>query len=216
MKLNKNINIFVLNNNDDYYVPENKYLIPLRPNDISHTSDYKAKPIKHYQSLSGMHWAWKHVDSEYYGFFDADRYFCFKNPKSTTIDCLCDETFENIGIEDSLIESTVSSHDIILPQKLYFVDGNNKKISVYDEYQDNSYLKIEDLDLLVKVVETKANKYMPYLQKVLDNNFIYPFNKTIMKKEYFQEYCEMMFPIIDEVFDKIDFKFSSVLHYKTP
>ena len=80
---NKDINIFVACHKD-FYVPENKYLIPVQVGaknaaaKLDMVADDTGENISelnpYFCELTAQYWAWKNVDCEYYGFFHYRRY----------------------------------------------------------------------------------------------------------------------------------------------
>lgn len=122
-----------------------------------------------FSELSGMYWIWKNYDiKDYVGFCHYRRYFDF---------------LDNIP-ED------INEYDIILPKPLYF------NLTIKQSY--SIYHNAEDLELLKQILNTKYGISKDIINETFNQKYLYANNIFIMKKELFNEYCNIVFGVLFE------------------
>lgn len=105
------------------------------------------------------------------------------------------------ALSDNEISHLTSKHDILLPQKRrYFIE------TLYSHYKHT--LDVIPLDETKKIIENKFPDYLETFNAVMTQRSGYMFNMFIMKKEYVNQYCQWLFPILKELEDKVD-----IAHY---
>ena len=183
----------------DYQFPNNSLYIPLLvgANNNTFNSNHKclydnmkdniSDKNKNYCELTGLYWIWKNSNYGIVGLCHYRRYF-FKNRYTKSL--------SKILSEDDII-NILKENDIILPQKKYLIDG-----SVYKDYANHHNIK--DLELCIDIIKNKYPEYLSSINKVMGNNYLYPYNMFIMKKEYLDNYCSWLFDILSELELKID------------
>ncbi len=165
-----------------------------------------------YCELTAQYWAWKNEDCDYYGFCHYRRYFNFskkefkENKFGEVIDSrINDETQKKYGLDDKTIYKRVKGADLITTkfQNLSKIKGDFKTPKEQWAYAEN--LKDEDLDLMVNVLEELHPDYAPACENYLDGSKTCFCNMFIMKRELFNDYCEWLFPILEEFCNRRDF-----------
>ncbi len=132
--------------------------------------------------LTGIFWAWKNTDYEYYGFCHYRRYFCLND--------------NHLVLKDSIIANPESlqekfkKYSILLPKKRnYFIESiRSHYINAHHE---------DDLTLIESIIKKKFKDYAHSYEKVMSGTTISLFNMFVMKKTDFRNYCEWLFKILD-------------------
>ena len=169
--------------------------------------------------LTAMYWAWKNLDSDYYGLFHYRRVFDLKfdekNYKNEpiTIPLMSFKKIEQqFGLEPQLATQTISKYDIIVSARYkdHHIDSKNnldyENMCIYEHYK-NAH-NIRDLDVCINHINEHYPQMRESMQKTL---YTKPVrwsiaNMFIMKKELYFEYCEWIFDVLFGVQDKIDYK----------
>lgn len=185
-----------------YQTPKDEIYLPLQvgaegKEDIGFEKDNTGKNISsknpYFCELTGLYWAWKNLKSDYIGLVHYRRYFSKKN-------CFLkneDEKFKRV-LNREEVEKLLENNDIILPKKRnYFIEN------VYDHYKHTMY--IEPLDMAGSIIKEKYPEYFEEFENLKKTTKLHAFNMFIMKRKYFEEYCEWLFDILFELERKIDF-----------
>lgn len=136
----------------------------------------------YYSELTAIYWAWKNLHADYVGLVHYRRHFCLKRKDSAWDSILTSEEAENLCDE----------YDLILPKKrkLYIE-------TVYSHYDHTFYG--EQFDRTREIIERRCPEYLGTFDKHMKERSEHLFNMFIMKKELFHQYCEWMFPILEEL-----------------
>lgn len=163
-----------------------------------------------YCEFSVMYWAWKNTNYDYYGLCHYRRYLSFAKERFDYDirdmyheDYLEKKTIKkhNLG-NKKIIDEHLNNYDVIVGNsfdaaKLCTTDGFKKKVGEH-------YLAAKDFyfDSTHKIVTDLINKYTPKYNDAFRAYFnsekIYAYNCFVMKKQYFNELCEFIFPIMFE------------------
>ena len=167
---------------------------------ISHLNPY-------FCELTAMYWAWKNLDSAYYGLFHYRRILDLsgKVELGTLPTLLKTEQFkqENFGLLASQIAAMVPQYDLIVSNAC---GTNNDNTSLYEHYANYHYK--QDLDSAIAYIKEKY----PYMQNALESSLYskparwHIANMFVMKKELFFAYCEWIFDVLFAIEKKIDYK----------
>ena len=79
-------------------------------------------------------------------------------------------------------------------------------ISVYKQYGYSDQHNISDFDCMVEIIKEKYPDYVADMNRVMEENYFYPFNMMYMKKELFDSYCSWLFDILFELEKRIPYK----------
>ena len=175
-----------------YDMPEDDIYLPVRvgnalaKDDLGYQGDDKGENIStknpYYSELTAIYWAWKNLKSDYIGLVHYRRHFCLKY-KSTRWNSIL--TSEEAA-------SLCQQYDLILPKKrkLYIE-------TVYSHHDHTFYG--EQFDQTRAIIKKRCPEYLPAFDMHMKERSEHLFNMFIMKKELFHQYCEWMFPILEEL-----------------
>ena len=189
-----------------YEMPRYSYYLPLHvgkkgKNNLGYVGDDTGENISeknpYYCELTGIYWAWKNLKADYIGLVHYRRQFKGRNKQENT---LFDTVLSNVEIKELLKET-----DIILPKKRnYYIEN------LYDHYKHTMY--IEPLDITGEIIKEFYPKYYKEFEKLHKRTSAHMFNMFIMKKEYFDKYCEWLFDILGKLEIKMEGKEYNSFH----
>ena len=135
-----------------------------------------------YGELTGVYWVWKNVrTSDYVGICHYRRYFCTEDGR--------------IFNENDYLR-ILKEYDIITSKKLKL------NYSYYDGYASD--YNIFDLNTTGEVIREKYPEYYDNFIRLVHGNGTYFANMMVADKALYDEYCEWLFSIFDEVEQRID------------
>lgn len=124
-----------------------------------------------YGELTATYYAWKNMRCSIIGLFHYRRI---------------------LEIEDwMLYEINKRNIDVILP--LPFVCYPNTK------GQYGRYLTDEDIEIMWDVLKEFSHDYYERSREVLEDRYLYNYNMLVARWEVFEDYCNWMFPILQEI-----------------
>lgn len=220
---NPDIKIFVSNRIDlDSEQIDNSLFIPVRCGAVfdsrknieilgDDTGDNISDKRMCYGELTVLYWAWKNVDADYYGIQHYRRYFNFSNSikKEDIYGHVCRSFIKNKTIEEFLLNDQHAITEIVKGNDIVISEGwdcsragfNNLK----EQWNSVDYLRNEDLLLLDKVISELYPEYSVVLHKYFNEKIFYPCCMTIMKRNYFEEFCSFLFSVLFEYESRLDF-----------
>ncbi len=147
-----------------------------------------SKKNPNYNELTAIYWAWKNLKNvDAIGLVHYRRYF-IKRWHFSKIDNVIDE-------KD--VAKLLSKYDVILPKKRhYYIE------TIYSHYFHSHHK--EPLDATRRTIIKLYPSYLSSFDKVMSRRSAHMFNMFIMKKKYFNEYCEWLFDILEYVENLID------------
>lgn len=171
-----------------------------------HISDKNDK----YCELTAQYWAWKNLDTEFYGFMHYRRQFVFKevlyefdDGRPLSYQCINKKYREIIGLEDEIIYKCVDGYDLILPLP---VDTSSwGAVSNEVQFSCLENLHAVDFDMVCKTVTDLYPDYYEAVQEFRTGHYAFWYNMFIMRKELFFDYCEWLFRILEDAEKRIDF-----------
>ena len=178
--------------NDDVYLPI--HVGKAGKKDIGFIGDDTGDNISNknanYCELTGMYWAWKNLQADYIGLCHYRRYFTNSNPRN------CEKKKQAI-LSRSVWESLFVEHPIIVPDKRkYYVE------TIRSHYNHSHYAK--DLDMTEVIVKEKYPQYVACFDDVMKKTWAHMFNMFVMRRDYFSDYCQWLFGILQELEKRID------------
>lgn len=160
------------------------------------TGDNISIKNRSYCELTAQYWAWKNVKSDYYGFFHYRRYLY---PDIKTSLPYRVERESTHSLLDKLgyakFEQLIQQYDIIVPK------GENMYIPVLDHYTNAPFHNRKDLELMEQIIKKRHPEMTTALTRYLSGTSCYFGNIYIMQRRRFHDYCEWLFPLLEE-FDK--------------
>lgn len=182
-----------------YWMPKDEVYLPIHvgkagKHDLGYIGDNTGDNISiknpNYCELTAIYWAWKNLKADYIGLVHYRRYFTkhnFRNYEKKKQDILLKSDFENI----------LKDVDIIVPDKRkYYIETNRS------HYNHAHYKK--DLDETENIIKELYPEYSIAFNKVMNRTWAHMFNMFVMRKNYFDEYCEWLFTILFELEKRID------------
>lgn len=171
-----------------------------------------------YGEMTAQYWAWKNDDADYYGFFHYRRLLSFSENKypvsrfeEVEEEYLSDKNLQKLNLTKENMREIINGYDIITSSPVRL---KNLRISFknnYKQYTAAKYQHHEDIDLLLELIKEKTPQYYKQACRYFfDIPYGYFCNMFIMKKELFREYCEWVFPLLDEFEKRRDYSNYSI------
>jgi len=185
------------------------------------TGDHISGKNRSYCELTVQYWAWKNAEADYYGFCHYRRYFSFAPYRLREADCGClVYPYFDRGLKKRLrlgerdIRRRVEGYDFLIAKGIpvHALHAAN----VYDHYKKAPGLKIRDLELFLEIMRRKFPQLAPAADEYLRGKVFYPCNMFLMKKDFFREYADMLFQILDEFEKRADLSLYSREGRRTP
>lgn len=185
-----------------FNIPKNGIYIPIHVGrelsyDLGYIGDNTGDNIStknpFYCELTALYWAWKNMDCEIIGLNHYRRYFTTKSLFSQYFR----EDFNNFILNEKTIYTILENVDVILPKKRnYYIEN------IWSHYK-NAH-NIEDLKKTREIIEELYPDYITSFDKIMNGRKLHLYNMFIMRKEYFDSYCEWLFEILFELEKRID------------
>lgn len=199
----KNIKILVATHRK-YWMPQNDMYLPLQVGHavametLGFQNDDTGENIScknaNYCELTGIYWAWKNLDAEYIGLVHYRRYI--SNSRLLLATRIRRDKRKAI-LTSEKAEKIFETVDVIVPSKRkYYIET---LYSHYDHTHDGRHL-----DIVSNIIQQKCPEYLPEFYRMLKRKSAHMFNMFIMKKDLYQAYCSWLFPILEELEQKID------------
>lgn len=160
------------------------------------SGDHISTQNRRYCELTAQYWVWKNVQAEYCGFFHYRRYlypdlhgkklYCIKKSPDLL-------TLQRLGFDD--FERVIAQYDLIAPM------GENMYQSVREHYAAAPHHHGGDLALAERILLQRHPHMARAAEAYLSGSICYFGNLYIMKGPLFYQYCQWLFPILEE-FDR--------------
>lgn len=164
-----------------------------------------------YCELTAQYWAWKNVQTDYYGFFHYRRYLSFQESFSIGQDGKVQsqkrirpyielddirEDLSEYGLNADRMRAVIEDFDLLT------VCREKINTTVYRQYCE--YHPKEALDCVLKILVREYPEYYEAMKEYLDSKEIYYMNMYIMKKKVFLEYAPWLFDILGKFEQEVD------------
>ena len=138
---------------------------------------------------TGLFWAWKNLEAEYKGLVHYRRYFVgAKVDKKDMIGSV---------ISYNEIKPMLEKYKIFVPRKRrYYIE------TLYSHYAHTHDGK--HFDIVREIIMRDCPEYLNSFNKVLKRRWGYMFNMMILQTDLMDDYCEWLFNILFQVYEKID------------
>lgn len=180
-----------------YWIPEDPIYLPVQvgaagKESIGYQRDDEGENISsrnaNYCELTGLYWAWKHVDADYIGLVHYRRHFA--GGKHTR-----DKKERVIGRAE--LEGKLKGTDILLPNpRNYWIETS------FSQYAHAHHTA--DLAMTRKILSEKYPEYLPMWDKCMKVTTGHRFNMFVMKKNLFDAYCAWLFDVLFELEKRLD------------
>ena len=170
---------------------------------------------KSYCELTATYWAWKNLESDYYGLFHYRRYLSFAKDSSESEYAgrafpTVSSALNDINLDEKAMRKIIEGNDFVVPKKESIKNATGYD-SIYSQYKNEHY--IEDLDYCLDYIEEKYPDIHAY-SDALSSDSGYFCNMFIMKKEIFNEYCSFIFDVLGNFEENNDFSNYSMQQYR--
>lgn len=182
-----------------YWMPEDSCYLPVQVGregkaDIGYTPDNTGDNISarnaNYCELTGLYWAWKNLKADYLGLVHYRRYFTKKEKHS--VEAKKQEILTTADWQQLLRETP-----IVVPDKRNYYIENNR--SHYNHAHPR-----EGLDATETVLKEKYPEYMSDWETVMHRTWAHMFNMFVMRRDYYDAYCQWMFDILADLDQHVD------------
>lgn len=137
--------------------------------------------------LTGLYWAWKHLDADYVGLAHYRRHFRGKGRG---------EPLSRVLTEDEA-QRLLAGRDGILPQKRrYYIE------TLYSHYAHTMH--VEPLDAAGEILREKYPAYAPAFEDLKRRTSAHMFNMMILRRDHLDAYCTWLFDILFELEKRVD------------
>jgi len=167
-----------------YYVPiqAGAALTDKRVCDINDYDGFEEESIsdrnQRYSEMTAMHWAGKHIETPYVGIMHYRRRFLLDDNQ---LKDYLDKGFDIITTESYKLPENIN---------------DNYCIAYYGA----------DWKLMWEILERRNPEYLDLAHRLFEQDTIHPCNMNIFKSEIYEEYCDFVFPILNEFYEKSPWK----------
>lgn len=176
-----------------------------------------------YCELTTQYWAWKNTNSDYVGFCHYRRYFDFakerheQNIYGEIMDTYIDaKSQKKYCLDDQTVCNFVKQYDVITTERNDIRPYCGSSATLRKQYDLADKLYVEDLDKVVEIMGKMHPDYAEDAKTFLKGHIARFCNMFIMKRSIFNEYCEWLFPILQEFVNTTDMSRYSKEGLRTP
>jgi len=132
--------------------------------------------------LTGLYWMWKNTNPKIIGLCHYRRYFKNDNGKL---------------LNRSDIKNYLNNYDILMPKKIHLI-----KNSLKETYDGTYYIPV--FAETRKIMENLYPDYLHIYDKIMSQDSFSCYNMFVTSKIIMNDYCNWLFPIINELENQID------------
>lgn len=182
-----------------YKMPSDKMYLPLHVGaegkydengnslDLGYVKDNTGENISNFNSyfceLTGLYWAWKNLEADYIGLVHYRRLF----------------EMNGQVLSYKQLKPYLGKIKVFIPRKRKYI------IETLKSHYDHTHYP-EHLDITKAVIKEKYKEYEVAYEKAVYRTWGYMFNMMIMERDLLNDYCEWLFDILFEIFERIDCK----------
>ena len=144
-----------------------------------------------YCELTGLYWAWKNLKADAVGLVHYRRHFERQDQSDGLYHLPMDEVLTGQEARDLM-----ARYDIVVPKKQkYYIE------TLYSHYAHTHYR--EHLDVTRQIFVDKHPDEVEVLDAVYRQRSGHMFNMFLMRRELLDDYCSWLFPILQELEERI-------------
>lgn len=145
-----------------------------------------------YSELTGLYWLWKNCDAQYKGLVHYRRLLGSANKAKQRKK----DPYEKL-VDGPELLTLLSSKDVVLVKRRnYYIE------TVYDHYSHT--LDGSQLDKMRNILFERCPEYLPAWDGLMKSTRVHVFNMFVMPAATFDAYCTWLFPLLDELGQRID------------
>lgn len=138
--------------------------------------------------LTGLYWAWKHLDADYIGLAHYRRHFSLRKAGEDPFDSVL--TYEQL-------QPILERASVIVPGKRrYYIE------TLYSHYAHTHYA--DQLDQTRGIIAEHCPDYLESYDRVVQRTWGYMFNMMILRRDLLDAYCTWLFDILFTLQSRID------------
>lgn len=176
-----------------YNLPKDSLYLPLHvgsalsDKDLGYQRDDEGENISernpYFCELTGLYWAWKHLDADYIGLAHYRRYFSVKKKGAKAQDSA-------LTLEQA--KDLMSRYRVLVPKKRHYMIE-----TLYSHYKHTHYE--EHLIMTKNIIADQCPEYLGAYNEVLHRTSGHMFNMAVMERALLDEYCTWLFDILFEL-----------------
>lgn len=181
------------------------------------TGDSISEKRMMYGELTVQYWAWKNVDSDYYGLCHYRRYLSFlalddirDENGQVHIKCINEKNVSRLGLDTEFeMRGLIYDYDVLVSEKF---DVSKKGTpngfgkTVFEHWKKYEGILIENtvLNSVEGLIKEKYPQYLNAYKKYMNSKMYLGYNCFIMKKALFRNLCDFQFDILFELERNLD------------
>lgn len=163
-----------------------------------------------------QYWAWKNAEADYYGLFHYRRFLNFSRYRfgedsygSVIAEKIDADAARIYGLEENVMRDLIERYDIILPEPRDVSKFPQKPASIRAHWNQAPDLHAKDLELMLQVIRQLSPEYYESAREYVDGSICYFCAMHIMKREFFFDYCQWLYPLMFQLEKELDIEFYS-------
>jgi len=143
-----------------------------------------------YCELTGIYWAWKNLEADYIGSVHYRRHFISDDPG------IFGTGSKEKVLQTKQWEMLLKENPIILPNKRkYYIENiKDQYIHAHDPYT---------FEVMERILKEQYPEYIPAFHNLANKTWAHMFNMFVMRKDYFDQYCEWLFDVLFKLEDSL-------------
>lgn len=188
-----------------YELPEDTCYLPievgaaLHPDrGLGYQSDAEGESISQenhmYSELTALYWLWKNSSSAYKGLVHYRRYL----GKCNLVSRFARDRYKRIASAEDFARALTRTAVIVPSKRKYYIE------TIEGHYGHT--LTPEHFRIVRDVLNEVHPDYVDAFEHVMQSRSAHLFNMFVMRADIFDAYCEWLFPILDELIRRVDFR----------
>ena len=180
------------------------------------TGDNISNKRNSYCEFTVQYWAWKNIESRYYGLCHYRRYLSFSKEIFTTDmlgqvneNFLDERSEKKYNLLDSKrMKQLIEENDVVVNKAIDITNvptPQGKQATVYGHWaaHDKVFIDKRVLPILISVIQDRFPEYYAATQEYLYGRWHRGYNCYIMKRKLFYNMCEFQFGVLTVLEDKL-------------
>lgn len=171
------------------------------------TGDNISEKRLSFNEFTVIYWAWKNIRADYYGLCHYRRFLSFLDQdlpyaplKMGLLDSMTEATLSKVGLlNEEKMREEITQFDLIVPYSYTIsqIPLNTGVKTMRESWENHtSFLTSKDFDLALSLIKELSPEYFISAKEYMEGTSFIGFNCFVMKKEFFFQLCEFVFPIL--------------------